>query len=46
VPPKNELETKTVLKQVLSATKVLAELKGRAKEIPNKRPRIALRSKT
>ncbi len=35
LPPKMELETKKVLKQAISATRVLAELKGRADEIPN-----------
>ena len=35
LPPINELETKKVLKQGISATRVLAELKGRANEIPN-----------
>lgn len=35
LPPKVELETKAVLKQSISATRVLAELKGRATEIPN-----------
>ena len=35
VPPKVELETKKVLKQAIAATRVLAELKGRADEIPN-----------
>lgn len=35
LPPKVELETKKVLKQAISATRVLAELKGRANEIPN-----------
>ncbi|SDM71880.1 Fic family protein [Kriegella aquimaris] len=35
VPPKGELETKKVLKQAIAATRVLAELKGRADEIPN-----------
>lgn len=35
LPPKKELETKEVLKQTIRATRVLAELKGRADEIPN-----------
>ena len=35
LPPKIELETKKVLKQAIAATRVLAELKGRADEIPN-----------
>src|SRR5690606_11904769 len=35
LPPKIELETKKVLKQVIATTRVLAELKGRADEIPN-----------
>ncbi len=35
LPPKVELETKKVLKQAIAATRVLAELKGRADEIPN-----------
>ena len=35
LPPKVELETKKVLKQAIAATRLLAELKGRANEIPN-----------
>lgn len=35
LPPKTELETKKVLKQAIASTRVLAELKGRADEIPN-----------
>ncbi|MHA7865017.1 Fic/DOC family N-terminal domain-containing protein [Flagellimonas marinaquae] len=35
LPPINELETKKVLKQAISATRVLVELKGRADEVPN-----------
>ena len=35
LPPKVELETKKVLKQAIAASRVLAELKGRADEIPN-----------
>lgn len=35
LPPKVELETKKVLKQVIAATRALAELKGSANEIPN-----------
>jgi Fic family protein len=35
LPPTIELETKKVLKQVIAASRVLAELKGRANEIPN-----------
>ena len=35
LPPEEELETKKVLKQAIVATRVLAELKGRADEIPN-----------
>jgi len=35
LPPKAELETKKVLKQAIASTRVLAELKGRADEIPN-----------
>ncbi|WP_208295912.1 hypothetical protein [Maribacter caenipelagi] len=35
VPPTVELETKKVLKQAIATTRVLAELKGRADEIPN-----------
>lgn len=35
LPPKAELETKKVLKQAIASTRVLAELKGRAGEIPN-----------
>ena len=35
LPPKVEVETKKILKQAISSNKVLAELKGRADEIPN-----------
>lgn len=35
LPPQAELETKKVLKQAISSTRALAELKGRAGEIPN-----------
>lgn len=35
LPPKKELETKRVLKQLVTTSKVLAELKGYAKTIPN-----------
>jgi len=35
LPPKVEIETKKILKQAIAATRVLAELKGRADEIPN-----------
>jgi len=35
LPTINELETKRVLKQAISATRGLPELKGRANEIPN-----------
>lgn len=35
LPPQSELETKEVLKQAIAASRVLAELKGRANEIPN-----------
>lgn len=35
LPPKKDLETKKILKQTIQATRVLAELKGRADEIPN-----------
>ena len=35
LPPQSELETKEVLKQAIGANRVLAELKGRANEIPN-----------
>lgn len=35
LPPKADIETKTILKQAITANKVLAELKGRADEIPN-----------
>jgi hypothetical protein len=34
-PPVVELETKKVLKQAIAATRVLAESKSRADEIPN-----------
>lgn len=35
LPLKIEIETKEVLKQSIAATRILAELKGRATEIPN-----------
>lgn len=35
LPPTVDIETKTILKQAIAANKVLAELKGRADEIPN-----------
>lgn len=35
IPPKIEVETKEVLKQAIATTRILAELKGRATEIPN-----------
>ena len=35
LPPKKELETKRVLKQLVRTNKVLAELKGYARTIPN-----------
>lgn len=35
LPPSVDLEIKKVLKQAIAATRVLAELKGRADEIPN-----------
>lgn len=35
LPPRTEIETKKVLKQSIASTRVLAELKGRADEIPN-----------
>ncbi|WP_211341837.1 Fic family protein [Ulvibacterium marinum] len=35
LPPKKDLEAKKILKQTIQATRVLAELKGRADEIPN-----------
>ena len=35
LPPKNELETKRVLKQLIRTNKVLAELKGHARTMPN-----------
>ena len=35
LPPGLEVETKRVLKEAINATRVLAELKGRANEIPN-----------
>jgi len=35
LPPKRELETNRVLKQLVRATKALAELKGYAKTMPN-----------
>jgi len=36
LPPKSDLETKTVLKQLVKANRALAELKGYADTIPNK----------
>ncbi|SNY99564.1 Fic family protein [Flagellimonas pacifica] len=35
LPPTIDIETKAILKQAITANKVLAELKGRADEIPN-----------
>ncbi|MGB5943792.1 MAG: Fic/DOC family N-terminal domain-containing protein [Leeuwenhoekiella sp.] len=35
LPPNVEVETKKILKQAIKSNKVLAELKGRADEIPN-----------
>jgi len=35
LPPKKDLETKRILKQLVRTSKVLAELKGYAKTIPN-----------
>ncbi len=35
LPPKTEVETKEVLKQAIRSYRILAELKGRANEIPN-----------
>ncbi len=35
LPPKTEVETKKILKQAIASNKILAELKGRADEIPN-----------
>ncbi len=35
LPPTIEVETKKVLKQAIASNKILAELKGRADEIPN-----------
>lgn len=35
LPPQTELETKTVLKQAIVSSRILAELKGRANELPN-----------
>lgn len=35
LPPAIEVETKKVLKQAIASNKILAELKGRADEIPN-----------
>lgn len=35
LPQKMELETKKILRQAIAALRVLAELKGRADEIPN-----------
>ncbi len=35
LPPTAEVETKKILKQAIASNKILAELKGRADEIPN-----------
>jgi len=35
LPPKKEVETKAVLKQLAAANRYLAELKGVSKTIPN-----------
>lgn len=35
LPPNAEVETKKILKQAIASNKILAELKGRADEIPN-----------
>jgi len=35
LPPNVEVETKKILKQAIASNKILAELKGRADEIPN-----------
>lgn len=35
LPPHDEVETKKILKQAIASNKILAELKGRADEIPN-----------
>ena len=35
LPPNVEVETKKILKQAITSNKILAELKGRADEIPN-----------
>jgi Fic family protein len=35
LPPSEEVETKRILKQAIASNKILAELKGRADEIPN-----------
>lgn len=35
LPPNAEIETKRILKQAIASNKILAELKGRADEIPN-----------
>jgi len=35
LPPNTEVETKKVLRQTIASNKILAELKGRAGEIPN-----------
>ena len=34
LPPNFEVETKKILKQAIASNKILAELKGRANEIP------------
>ncbi len=35
LPPKADVETKKILKQAIASNRILAELKGRADEIPN-----------
>jgi len=42
LPPKEEIETKTVLKKTISASRALAELKGATNSIPN--PEILITS--
>ncbi|MEO1098215.1 MAG: Fic/DOC family N-terminal domain-containing protein, partial [Bacteroidota bacterium] len=35
LPPEVDVETKAVLREAIAASRILAELKGRAREIPN-----------
>ena len=35
LPPRGEIETKTILKKIISASRALSELKGAIKNLPN-----------